>query len=153
VRHGPWVEMATIGSPVRGVLTGPFVGLVRPLRTFGIAKRFSDAKRGPFGRPLALAHVKQRVWREGFRAFHLNSYQLFGLVGIFLAAIVAPDLEVAIHGRGREKSIGFSERNLVGEEEVLLPMKSVILAEHDPKILTGIYHYALTRKFRRPQHQ
>jgi hypothetical protein len=70
----------------------------------------------------------------------LNSYQLFGVVRIFLAAVVAPDPELAIHGRGRQKGIGLSERNLVGEEEVLLPVKSVILAQNDPKILTGVHH-------------
>lgn len=57
-----------------------------------------------------------------------------------MATFVAPDPQGLIQRRWRQEGIGLGKRDFMSEEEVLLPVKAVILAEHYPEVLTLIAH-------------
>jgi hypothetical protein len=80
--------------------------------------------------------LEQRVGSEGLGIFEFNAYEVRGLVGIFMAAIVATDFEFSVQSGRRYKGIGLSEQNLMGEEKILLLVEALVLTKNCPEILS-----------------
>ena len=94
-----------------------------------------DSVYADLGEDSELRLFKQRVWRKRYGIFQFEPDQIFRLVGVFLAAIIATHLQGPIDWWWTEKRVGFSKRNLVSKEEVLLLVIPMVLAQNDPEVL------------------
>jgi hypothetical protein len=72
--------------------------------------------------------------RERLGKTLVDSQDLLGSVCVLLAALITPHLKSALDGRGRRESIGLAKRDPVPEHCVLMAMKPIVLADHDPAI-------------------
>jgi hypothetical protein len=62
------------------------------------------------------------------------------MIGVLLATVVTSYPEVPIYRRRRKECVGLAERNSMAEENVLILVELVVLAEHYPKILVVVAH-------------
>jgi hypothetical protein len=74
------------------------------------------------------------VWFEIRSRGHLESNQIGRIVCVFLAAFIAPNHQAKVNLWGRSERVGFSQWNLMAGEEILLPMKLLILADNRPAV-------------------
>ena len=95
---------------------------------------------GPSRNPKARSFHEQWVRDKAFWWVQFSSQQLFGIVGILAAAIIALYSQLLFERRRRKDGIRLSQGNRVSKIEVLLPVETAVLAKNDPKILTAAAH-------------
>src|SRR5882724_958328 len=78
---------------------------------------------------------KQRVSLKVSGDLHLQAHQVFGRIGVFLAARVAPDLQFAVNVGRILEGIGLSQRDFIATEGIFLAVELMILADHYPDIV------------------
>jgi hypothetical protein len=83
---------------------------------------------------------KERVWSKRGGQIQLGSQEVLCLVGVFLPAFIAADIDTFIHLGWRQKGIGLPEWNFVTKEKVLTYVKFVILANYHPDVLAVVAH-------------
>jgi len=97
-----------------------------------------DLAQSPFG-PLPWID-KERVGSKRFRQFQFDSQQVFGLIGVFVAAVVTAHVEAAVQIGRRLNRVSFAEWDPVFKKEILVLVESVVLAEYNPEILAIEVH-------------
>jgi hypothetical protein len=83
------------------------------------------------------------VWGKRFRQLQFDSQQVFRLIGVLQAAVVAAYFKAAIQRGSRLESVSFAERDLVFEKEILVFVELVVLAKYNPEILAFVAHSVL----------
>jgi hypothetical protein len=74
------------------------------------------------------------VWLEIRAKFHLEPYQVLGIVKRLVPTFIAADAQAEIECGWGRKRVRLTQRNLVAAKEILLLVKFVILANHDPAV-------------------
>jgi hypothetical protein len=77
---------------------------------------------------------EQRVRFKILTQFHLEPHQIFGIVKGHLPTFIAAHAQAEIERWWRRKCVGFAQGNLVAAKQILLLVKLVILADHDPAV-------------------
>jgi hypothetical protein len=80
---------------------------------------------------------------ERLRKLLLKSPHFRGFIGIFFAALIAPDPEGAIQSGRRHVDICFAEGDFMPKKNILSNMKPVVLADYHPAII-AIFPHACT---------
>jgi hypothetical protein len=83
---------------------------------------------GASGHSVACDLQKKRVRSKRVGRFQVDSQQIFGFIGVFLAAVVASYVEAAIDIGRRLKCVSFAQRDSVSKKEILMVVEFVVLA-------------------------
>jgi hypothetical protein len=80
---------------------------------------------------------------------HLNfiSHDFLSFIGVFLAATIAPHFDLLRQHGERSIGIGFPEQDAVFVTDIALVVEAVILADNNPKVVSGVLHRDISSKF------
>jgi hypothetical protein len=84
---------------------------------------------------------------EGFRDNFFVSQHLTGLIGIVLAAFIAPDYQASGEGRPRREGVCLTQRDSMPIKVIFLMVESMVFADDHPAVPACIPHAYLHEDF------